>query len=55
MGSFIEKCMQNLKEIKSEARALNVIRTLSEMLDRYEGKKPIIPDYKSAAMMFSNF
>jgi len=58
MKSFIEKSMsilieasKNIQLEHSVRKALSVVQTLAEFLDRYEGKKPIKPEMKSNFMM----
>lgn len=36
----------NIQSENSEQKALSVVQTLSEFLDRYEGKRPIKPEMK---------
>ena len=56
MDTFIDRSMNVLLNASkaepgtgAERKALNVIQVLTEFLNRYEGKKPIKPDLKSAA------
>jgi len=62
MEAFVDRSMQMLldtsKEPRSEVterKSLNVINVLAEFLDRYEGRKPIKPDYKPAGMHYTHF
>lgn len=61
MQSFIDRSMSILLEASradqgpsSERTALNVIQVLSEFLDRYEGRKPVKPELKVAAMQYQH-
>ena len=48
MEGFIAKCMTYLKNNSDNSTSvLNIVQILSEFLDRFEGKKPIKPEYKS--------
>lgn len=55
MKSFIDKCMTLLLEFSQKVqeshedlgKCLGIVNTLSEFLDRYEGKKPVKPELKS--------
>ena len=60
LSSFIEKCMKVLLQYKDQMekgdiafKLLNVVKILSEFLDRYEGKKPRKPDIKVSAFQYN--
>jgi hypothetical protein len=62
MLSFLDRSMALLAQAGNEGqapgaerKALSVVEALAEFLDRYEGKKPVKPELKSAALQHAHF
>ena len=44
--SVLLEASNDIESKKAEQKALSVVQTLAQFLDRYEGKKPIKPEIK---------